>query len=54
MSWKSFPVKAELFHADMTKLKVAFHNFANARVKSYLTENAVFIRYKTSMLTLCE
>jgi len=24
------PVEAELFHADMTKLKVAFRNFANA------------------------
>jgi len=34
ISWKICPVGAELFHAngrtDMTKLKVAFRNFANA------------------------
>jgi len=24
------PMEAELFHADRTKLTVAFHNFANA------------------------
>jgi hypothetical protein len=30
------PMEAELFHADRTKLIVAFHNFANAP-KTYCT-----------------
>jgi hypothetical protein len=57
---KSFPVGAELSHAtdgrtDMTKLVVAFRNFANTPKKNYfLQEVSGVMEEETSAHILCD